>query len=587
MHVMEKRTHMCGELRRSHVGERCVLFGWVNRDRDHGGLLFVDVRDRRGLIQTVFDPNLDRELYEKARELKPEFCVMVKGRVRPRPEGMANPDLPTGDVEVLADDLSILNPSPTPPFVIVDAVKATEELRLKHRYLDLRRSTMQGNIETKHKLRQSFRKHLSRHGFLEIETPLLTRSTPEGARDYLVPSRLHPGKFYCLAQSPQLYKQLLMVSGFDRYFQFARCLRDEDLRADRQPEHTQIDIEMSFVDEDDIFKIVEDMFKLAWREILGKRLKTPFPRMSYAESLDRFGTDKPDLRFGLELVDLTEEVKGSGFRVFDETIRKGGVVRGLNAKRCKDFSRRELSELEKIARQRGATGLLWAKFHPFQGPLAKFLSSSVVGRLKKKGAVGSKDLLLMVAGDKLTVDRSLGALRAEIGRRLGSAREGRFAFCWIVDFPIFEYNADEERIEPAHHIFSMPKEEDIPLLESDPLRVRGRVYDLVCNGVELASGSIRNHKSDLQQVLFKILNIGEEEAARRYGFLLEALKYGAPPHGGIAPGLDRICMLMVGKDNIRDVIPFPKTLQALSLLEGAPSEVDEEQLKELHIRTTE
>jgi aspartyl-tRNA synthetase len=583
--MMAKRTHVCGELRRNHVGEHCVLFGWVNRDRDHGGLLFVDVRDRRGLVQTVFDPNLDRQLYERARELKPEYCVMVKGKVRPRPEGMQNPDLPTGEVEVLADELSVLNPSLTPPFVIVDAVKATEESRLRYRYLDLRRSLMQDNIETKHRLKQSFRKHLSKHGFLEIETPILTRSTPEGARDYLVPSRLHPGKFYCLAQSPQLYKQLLMVSGFDRYFQFARCLRDEDLRADRQPEHTQIDIEMSFVDEDDIFEIVEGMFKRAWREILGKRLKTPFPRMSYADSMNRYGTDKPDLRFGLELVDLTDETRDSGFRVFDDTVSKGGVVRGINAKKCKDFSRRELTELEEIAKQRGAAGLLWAKFDPFQGPLTKFLSDSVVGRLQKKGAVTSKDLLLMVAGEKATVDRSLGALRAEIGKRLGLTEKKEFAFCWVVDFPIFEYNAEEQRIEAAHHIFSMPKEEDIPLLDSEPLRVRGRVYDLVCNGVELASGSIRNHKSDLQQVLFRILNISEEEAIRRYGFLLEALKYGAPPHGGIAPGLDRICMLMVGRDNIRDVIPFPKTLQALALLEGAPSEVDEEQLKELHIRT--
>lgn len=581
---MAKRTHTCGEFRSTHIGEVCLIFGWVNRIRDHGGLLFVDLRDRYGLIQTVFDPKITPRLCEHARELKPEFCIEVKGKVRPRPEGMENRQLPTGEVEVLGEGFTVLNPSPTPPFVITDDVKATEELRLKHRYLDLRRPSMQRNIIIRHKLMQSIRKHLNRLGFLEIETPLLTRSTPEGARDYLVPSRLHSGRFYCLAQSPQIYKQLLMVSGLDRYYQFARCLRDEDLRADRQPEHTQIDIEMSFAEEDDIFEVVEGMLKLSFKEVLGQKIRTPFPRIPYAESLEKFGTDKPDLRYGLNLIDFTKEVRSSGFRIFEETLEKGGVVRGINAKGCRHFSRRELSELEEVVKARGAQGLLWAKFSPFQGPMAKFLVPSVVKKFKEKCRTSPHDLLLIVAGDTNPVSSSLGALRVELARRLNLLKHREFRFGWIVDFPIFEYNEDERRIEPSHHIFSMPKEEDIPLLDTDPLKVRGRVFDLVCNGVELASGSIRNHRIELQQKLFKIIGLSEEEAGRRYGFLLEALKYGAPPHGGIAPGLDRICMLMAGRNNIRDVISFPKTLQALSLLEGAPSEVDEEQLKELHIK---
>jgi len=584
---MASRTHKCGEFRSTHVGENCLIFGWVNRIRDHGGLLFVDLRDRHGLIQTVFDPNIDPELCEHARGLKPEFCVAVEGRVRPRPHGMENRELPTGEVEVLAKDFTVLNPSPTPPFVITDDVKATEELRLKHRYLDLRRPSMQRNIIIKHGLMQSIRKHLNKLGFLEIETPLLTRSTPEGARDYLVPSRLHSGKFYCLPQSPQIYKQLLMVGGFDRYYQFARCLRDEDLRADRQPEHTQIDIEMSFVEEDEIFRVVEGMLKLAFREVLGRKIKRPFPRISYSDSVEMFGTDKPDLRYGLNLIDLTEEARGSGFHIFDETLEKGGAIKGINAKGCQQFSRRELSELEEIVKARGAAGLLWAKFTPFQGPMVKSLEPSAVKTFKRKCRIRSDDLLLIVAGERGLVNSSLGLLRIELARRLNLADQEEFRFTWIVDFPIFEYNEEEDRIQPSHHIFSMPKEEDIPLLDTDPLKVRGRVFDLVCNGIELASGSIRNHKPELQKRLFKVVGIDEAEADRRYGFLLEALRYGAPPHGGIAPGVDRICMLMTRRNNIRDVIPFPKTLQALSLLEGAPSPVDEEQLKELHIKIVE
>ncbi|KPJ50098.1 hypothetical protein AMJ40_03950 [candidate division TA06 bacterium DG_26] len=580
-----RRTHTCGELRIDHIGANAVLFGWVNRARDHGGLLFVDVRDRYGLIQTVFDPKTHPDLAARARELKPEYCVMVKGTVRARPKAMANPALATGEVEVLAKDLEILNPSPTPPFVIVDEVRATEESRLRYRYLDLRRPTMQRNIRIKHGLIQAVREHLGKLGFLEIETPLLTRSTPEGARDYLVPSRIHPGKFYCLAQSPQLYKQLLMVSGLDRYYQFARCLRDEDLRADRQPEHTQIDIEMSFVEEDDIFCVVEGMLTRAFRKVLRKKIRTPFPRIPYGEALKRYGTDKPDMRYELTIIDLTEETKDSGFRIFDDTFAKAGVVKGVNAKECHGFSRGELMALEDIVKERGAAGLVWAKFTPtFQGPMAKFLSSRTVEKLKERCAIGPRDLLLVVAGDRQVVNSSLGALRAELAKKLNLAREGEFRFTWVTDFPTFEFNAEYQRIEPSHHIFSMPKEEDLPLLKTDPLRVRGRIFDLVCNGIELASGSIRNHRADIQKRLFEVIGLSEEEANRRYGFLLEALRFGAPPHGGIAPGLDRICMLMAGRNNIRDVIPFPKTLQALSLLEGAPSTVDEGQLRELHIR---
>ncbi len=573
------RTHTCGDLTPEDQGKRVTLAGWVNRWRDHGGVLFLDLRDRYGVTQVVL-PSDAPELQESGKELRAEWVIRVSGSVRKRPEGMTNPDMPTGGIEVVADKIEILNPSKTPPFVVQDEVKATEESRLTYRFLDLRRTPMKDAIALRHKVSQTIRRYLDGQGFLEIETPILTRSTPEGARDYLVPSRVHPGKFYCLAQSPQMYKQLLMISGFDRYYQFARCFRDEDQRADRQPEHTQIDIELSFVDEEEIFSLVEGMMLEVFREAKGAQIDVPFKRLSYSQAVAQYGTDKPDLRFGLELKDLTEISKLSEYKIF----RDAEVIKGVEVPA--DLSRKEIDRLgEHICSTFGAPGLLWLKFKAEQvsGPPAKFFPKQALDRLRQTLLATEPGTLLLVAGDREVASTSLGWVRKETGRSLGLASRDEFRFCWITHFPLFEWSKEEEKWVASHHIFSMPLEKDLEWLEKDPGKVRARLYDLVCNGVELASGSIRNHRRDIQERVMKAIGLSHEEAELRFGFLLNALEYGAPPHGGIAPGIDRIVALLAGLDSISDVIPFPKTLRATAPLEGAPSEVSPEQLRELHI----
>jgi aspartyl-tRNA synthetase len=499
---------------------------------------------------------------------------------------MANPDLATGDIEVRASELGILNESVTPPFVIEDDVRATEEMRLRYRYLDLRRSTMQRGIVLRHEVCQAIRRYLSARDFVEIETPILTKTTPEGARDFLVPSRIHPGKFYCLAQSPQIYKQLLMVAGFDRYFQLARCLRDEDMRADRQPEHTQIDIEMSFVDEDDVITMAEELFRFVFAETLNVELPRVFPRIPYSEAMLRFGTDKPDTRFELEIVELSDIEARSGFGIFDNVLGAGGVVRAINVKGAGNTPRSVLDRYEDRVKEHGAGGLVWLKRkgEEITGPAAKFLDGDWTAEMGKRVEAESDDLILFVAGERPAVERSLGVLRGTLGKELGLIPDGLFQFCWITEFPLFERDEETGSWSATHHMFSMPRWEDMDLLETAPGQVRGQLYDLVCNGTELASGSIRVHRRDIQERIMKVVGISAEDAERKYGYLLEAFDHGAPPHGGIAPGIDRLIMLMAGKSTIRDVISFPKTLTAAALLEGAPSEVADEQLRDLHIR---
>ncbi len=578
---MSYRTHTCGELRKKSVGKDVVLCGWVNRIRDHGPLIFVNIRDRYGITQVVFNSRTNPSLHKMAKELKNEWVLKLEGRVRKRPEGMANLDMPTGEIEVIAENIQVLNTCLVPPFVIRDELTAQEELRLRYRYIDLRREVMQKIFILRHKIVQAMREYLNSLEFVEMETPILTRSMPEGARDYLVPSRLYPGKFYCLAQSPQLYKQLLMVSGFDRYYQFARCFRDEDQRSDRQPEHTQIDIEMSFVNEDDIFKLVEGMFQSIFEKVLHKKIEIPFVRFEYEDAMNRFGSDKPDLRYGMEIVDITDITKQTDFKIFKDAE----TVRALNAKTCVGYSRKDIDNLEEIAKKYGAEGLLFLKSKKgVSGPLTKFLSRELVEDLKRRTDLKEKDLLLIIAGKKSVVLPSLGGLRVELAKRLNLAKVEDFKFCWVVNFPLFKYNEEENSWDPEHHIFTQPKPEDMEFLKTDPAKVRGIQYDLVCNGYELASGSIRNHKREIQEMVFDIIGLSREEQKKRFGFLLEALEYGAPPHGGIAPGLDRIVMLMAGMENIRDVTPFPKTLNAQALLEGAPAEVEKAQLDELGIK---
>lgn len=573
-------------MRKDDVGKQVILMGWVRSARDHGGVIFVDLRDRYGVVQVVFYPDVAPEAHQKARYLRSEYVIAVKGEVALRPEGTENPDLETGDIEIVVKELKILNESQPLPFAIEDHIDATEPVRLKHRFLDLRRPSMQKNLMIRHKAAHSIRNFMHEEGFLELETPFLTKSTPEGARDYLVPSRVNPGSFYALPQSPQLFKQLFMISGFDKYFQIVRCFRDEDLRADRQPEFTQLDLEMAFATEEDIYDIIERCLARVWKEILDVDLPLPFPRLSYDEAINRYGSDKPDLRFGMELHDLTEAVRNAGFEVFSGAVKSGGVVKGVNAKECADMSRKELDELIGFAIDSGAKGLAWAKVGPegWQSPIAKFFSDSEIDDINRLLKAESGDLLLFVADSREVANETLGLLRLEIAKRKELIDPADFRFVWVTAFPMFEWSGEEKRWKAMHHPFTSPVSEDLDKLESDPGAVRARAYDLVLNGVEIGGGSIRIHRRDLQERVFSVLGIGDEEAHAKFSFLLEALRFGAPPHGGIALGFDRMVMILCGESSIREVIPFPKTQKAVCLLTDAPSPVTDRQLAELHIK---
>jgi len=584
-----KRTHRCGDLRAEHAGERVRLMGWAHRVRDHGGVLFLDLRDRYGITQVVFRPEkVDPPAMEKARAIGSEFVVLVEGNVQARPPGSENADLETGTVEVEADAIAILNVSRTPPFPLDETSTASEDLRLRYRYLDLRRETLKNSMIFRHRMVRSVREYLSDQEFLEIETPLLVKPTPEGARDYVVPARLHPGKFYALPQSPQLYKQILMVAGFDRYFQIARCLRDEDLRADRQPEFTQIDLEMTFVVEDDVFEVVEGTLASVFRRDLDRELPTPFPRITYDEAMARFGSDKPDLRIPFELHDVTDVAGESAFEVF--RAAKAGAPRtatvALTVPGLATASRREIDNYEATAKQAGAPGLAWArvKAGALDGGVAKHIGPDLVPKLLERAGAADGDLLLFASGPRAMGQRVLGLLRTQIGNASFTLDDQDFRFVWVHRFPLFEYLEERNAWGPAHHIFTMPLEEDLPYIESDPGRVRAQLYDLAANGNELASGSIRIHRKDIQEAVMRTIGMKAEEASTKFGFLLEAFEYGAPPHGGIALGLDRLVILFHGGDSIRDAIAFPKTASATSLMDGAPALIDPADLKELKIR---
>ncbi len=582
---MLKRTHYCGHVNSKDIGREVVLFGWVHRRRDHGGVIFIDLRDREGIVQVVLDPEFSKEVHNKGKDIRAEYVLEVKGIVKQRPPESINEELPTGQVEVFANHLEILNESAVPPFEIAKDTDINEDLRLKYRYLDLRREKMQKNIITRYRLTQIIRNFLGEKGFLEIETPILTKSTPEGARDYLVPSRVNPGKFYALPQSPQLFKQLLMVSGFDRYFQIAKCFRDEDLRANRQPEFTQLDMELSFVEPDDVFSIIEGLLATIFKEILNVEIPVPFRRMSYQEAMENFGTDKPDLRFDLRLRNITEEASKLGFPPFQTIISEGGKVYGLLIEEGKKLSRTELDKLRDHALKLGSKGMAWVRYDErVKSTFGTKVTQEALLGLKEKLSIPEGAVLLLVGDKEEIVQTTLGNIRLVLGKKLGLIDESRYEFTWVTDFPLLEWDEEENRWVAKHHPFTSPKEEDIDLLDTAPGKVRAKAYDIVLNGEELGGGSIRIHNSELQKKMFKVLNIGEEEAQAKFGFLLEAFKYGAPPHGGIALGLDRLVMFLAGSTSIRDVIAFPKTQKAMCLLTGAPSTVDEKQLRELKIK---
>ena len=581
------RTHFCNDLGKKNVGEQVTLMGWVLRRRDHGGVIFVDLRDRRGITQVVFNPEINPEVHAKAHQIRSEWVLAVQGKVEARPGDMANPKLATGEIEILVADLRILNSSETPPFPLDEDTEVSDNLRLQYRYLDLRRPEMAANLVMRHKAVQTVRNFLNDNDFLDIETPMLTRSTPEGARDYLVPSRVNAGKFYALPQSPQLFKQLLMIAGMDRYYQIVKCFRDEDLRADRQPEFTQIDMELSFVDEEKIIAINERMIAALFKETLGLELAPPFPRLTFDEAMNRFGTDRPDVRFGMELVDLTAIATNCGFKVFREIADKGGTVRAINAKGCAEFTRKELDLLTEYVAQFGAKGLAWVKIKPggeWQSPIGKFFTEEERAAIAKATDAVEGDLLFFGADTPKVVLQVLSELRVELARRLSLLKKDDFRFTWVTDFPLMEYDEKEKRYQALHHPFTAPREEDIAKLDSDPSAVLSRAYDLVLNGTEIGGGSIRIHQKSLQAKVLEVLGIGAEEAAEKFGFLLRALELGAPPHGGLAFGLDRLLMIITGSDSIRNVIAFPKTQKATCPLTEAPASVARKQLTELHIR---
>ncbi|MDD4170135.1 MAG: aspartate--tRNA ligase [Desulfotomaculaceae bacterium] len=581
-----KRSHYCGSLRSEHAGQQVVLMGRAQRRRDHGGLIFVDLRDRSGLVQIVFSPELHESAFHQAEAVRNEYVLAVTGTVRERPEGTANPNLTTGQVEVLASELRILNRAKTPPFYIENGIEVDENVRLRYRYLDLRRPEMQEAMILRHRAAKSARDFLDEQGFLEIETPMLQKSTPEGARDYLVPSRVNPGKFYALPQSPQLYKQILMVSGLDRYFQIVRCFRDEDLRADRQPEFTQIDIEMSFIDVDDILSVMEELVAQLCRETIGVEIPRPFPRLSYSEAINRFGSDKPDTRFGLELKDVSDIAAGCGFKVFSSVVASGGQVKGINATGCGSFSRKEIDDLTAYAAIYKAKGLAYFVVTEtgVKSAIAKFFNGQELGAIMERLEAKPGDLLLFVADKPPVVADSLGALRLFLGEQLGLIPADQFNFLWVVDFPLLDYDQQEGRYVAMHHPFTSPREEDIALLETDPGKARAKAYDIVLNGVEIGGGSIRIHRRDVQEKMFAAIGISESEAAEKFGFMLEAFEFGTPPHGGIAFGFDRLMMLLAKKKTIRDVIAFPKTQSAMDVMTQAPGSVAPAQLKELNIK---
>ena len=578
-----QRTHTCGQLRKADAGSDVTLSGWVDTRRDHGGVIFIDLRDRYGKTQIVFNPEHNAETHEAASVLRSEYVISVRGKVEERPDGMANPDLDTGDIDVMVDILEILNTSETTPFEITGDTEVSTELRLKYRYLDLRRPLMQKYLRSRHKVYQVARQYFDSNHFIEIETPFLTKSTPEGARDYLVPSRINRGQFYALPQSPQLFKQILMVSGFDRYFQIVKCFRDEDLRAQRQPEFTQVDLEMSFVREDDVINMIEGLMVEIFKEVLGKEISAPFPRLSYKDAMDRYGCDAPDLRFEMTIKEITDIAKKSDFKVFKSVAESGGQIRGINATGCATLSRKDIDGLTTFVNQFGAKGLAWFKVdeNGLTSQIAKFFNAELQKEIIERFNAAPGDLLLFVADKKSVVSQALSQLRINIAKSNGLINKEEFNLSWVVDFPLFEYNEDAGRYDSLHHPFTSPHPDDLGHLEERPLDVRARAYDLVLNGVELGGGSIRIHRQDIQKKIFSLLNIDETTAQERFGFLLEALKYGAPPHGGIALGLDRMVTLLLGLDDIREVIAFPKTQKATCLMVDAPSDVDEKQLKDL------
>ena len=583
--MLLERTHKCGTLSKENLNEEVVLSGWVQKRRDLGGLIFIDLRDRSGIVQLVMNTEISQEAHQAGDKLRNEYVIAVKGKVKARAEGTINPNLATGEIEIEVSNIEIINEAKNPPFFIQDNLDIDETLRLKYRYLDLRRNEMKETFVLRHKIAAYIRNFLDKHGFLDIETPMLTKSTPEGARDYLVASRKHPGHFFALPQSPQLFKQLLMVSGFEKYFQITRCFRDEDLRADRQPEFTQVDIEMSFMPLKEFQDLMEEMMTELLKVTLNYQIERPFLRMTYQEAMERYGSDKPDVRFGMELKDISEVVGNSDFKVFSSIVEKGGQVKAINAKGCADYSRKDVDILTDFVKRYGAKGLAWLSFkgNEVKGSVAKFLTEAEIEQIKTILEAETGDLLLFVADEKKVVADALGNLRLEMAKRLDMIPKDQFKFLWITDFPLLAYDEEEQRYVAEHHPFTMPKLEDISLLDSDPLKVRAQAYDLVLNGYELGGGSMRIFKQDIQEKMFSTLGFSKEEAWEKFGFLLEAFEYGTPPHGGIAFGLDRLVMILAKRNNLRDVIAFPKTAGANCLLTGAPTLVDKKQLEELHL----